>query len=593
MVDDLGYIPDDRILRRLPNIRRIWLEGGLRFRQMYDETPLCCPSRASFLTGQHTWRHGVVRNDGNLLDPSGTIAVALQDAGYHTIMAGNYLNKVRGSRVPPGWDRAFIKGRNSPPTFWRDGRAVTYRGRFVDDVMREQALRWLRRAPTDRPLFAWVAPVAPHVCTFRRSQCYKPPVLPADRGARECRGIPDYRPPSYSTATHPLEARPMPDWPTGWELQRICQSLLVVDRMVGQISAVQARRGRAAVLAFTSDNGMSWGQHGFTFKQTPPAARVPFYVAGTGIVPAIVDALVSKIDIAPTLADVAGIAFPGADGVSFAQLLRGAPFFGRLEHLEVMPRSNVSGGYPGWDALRTPRWHFIRWQTGRRELYDLEADPWELRNLVRSQEDRAAMMEARLNELVAASGGIPPAPPDREAPGVVDRVWHRAIGPTGRLLMDRARASGLGRRLPTLGLLALVDRRGDRVLDGRRVTERTVEPAARVRRASRDPRARSRARPPRREHGAHAGRGARARHHRRPRRRPRLRPRRPRARASPEHPTPLDRRGPALHADVRRDAALLPGASDAPLRQAHAPPRRHHERRRPARPDDHVGHGPR
>jgi N-acetylglucosamine-6-sulfatase len=421
MVDDLGYIPDDRVLRRLPNIRRIWLEGGLRFRQMYDETPLCCPSRASFLTGQHTWRHGVVRNDGNLLDPSGTIAVAFQEAGYHTIMAGNYLNKVRGSRVPPGWDRAFIKGRNAPPTFWRDGRAVTYRGRFVDDVMREQVLRWLRRAPTDRPLFAWVAPVAPHVCTFRRSQCYTPPVLPADRGARECRGIPDYRPPSYSTATHPLEARPMPDWPTGWELRRICQSLLVVDRLVGQISAIQARRGRAAVLAFTSDNGMSWGQHGFTFKQTPPSSRVPFYVAGTGIAPATVDALTSKIDIAPTLADVADIAFPGADGVSFAQSLRGGPYFGRIEHLEVMPRSNGSGGYPGWDALRTPRWHFIRWQTGRRELYDLEADPWELRNLVRSQEERAAMMEARLNELVAASGGVPPAPPALDAPGVVDR----------------------------------------------------------------------------------------------------------------------------------------------------------------------------
>ena len=94
---------------------------------------------------------------------------------------------------------------------------------------------------------------------------------------------------------------------------------------------------------------------------------------------------------------------------------------GRLElKIEVMPRG-VASGYPGWDALRTPRWRFIRWQTGRRELYDLEADPWELENRVREEASLAAMLEARLNELVAASGGIPPAVPDRPAVSPTDR----------------------------------------------------------------------------------------------------------------------------------------------------------------------------
>jgi choline-sulfatase len=202
----------------------------------------------------------------------------------------------------------------------------------------------------------------------------------------------------------------MPDWPDGWRMRAVCESLLVVDRMIGEVVEAQAARGRPAVFVFMSDNGMSWGQKGFTFKQTPPSARLPFYVAGTGIAPATTEALLSLIDVAPTLADLAGIDLPVADGRSFAPLLAGAPFPGRTELLEVMPRSREDG-YPGWDGLRTPGWHFVRWRTGRRELFDLRADPWERANLVAQEPERAARMEERLDALVAASGGPPLAPP--------------------------------------------------------------------------------------------------------------------------------------------------------------------------------------
>ena len=67
IVDDLGAI-DDRILERLPNIRSLFLQGGLQFNDAYSETPLCCPGRASFLTGQHTAHHGVTVNDARLLE---------------------------------------------------------------------------------------------------------------------------------------------------------------------------------------------------------------------------------------------------------------------------------------------------------------------------------------------------------------------------------------------------------------------------------------------------------------------------------------------------------------------------------------------
>ncbi len=166
--------------------------------------------------------------------------------------------------------------------------------------------------------------------------------------------------------------------------------------------AAQAERERPAWFIFLSDNGMSWGQKGFSLKHTPPSSRVPFYVAGPGVAPGSTPALTSKIDIAPTIAALAGLELPWADGTSFLPLLRGEPFEGRSELLEVMPRSS-DRGYAGWEALRTPEYRFIRWDIGQRELYDLVADPWQRQDLVTEEPELAARMEARLDELLAAS----------------------------------------------------------------------------------------------------------------------------------------------------------------------------------------------
>jgi arylsulfatase A-like enzyme len=404
-VDDLGYVPDDRVLERLPDIRRLWLENGLRFPAMYDQTPLCSPSRASMLTGKNTLEHGVVRNDPRSLDDSETIAVALQDAGYHTVMAGKYLNRYDGSTVPEGWDHAVILRSEARSTFWEDGRLVRHSGRFSDDVIRQAAVKQVKRAPQDQPLLAWVAPGAPHVCERGAEQCYEPEVMARDQGAEACTAMPPWRPPSYTVRTNPREAREMPPWPRGWRLRRVCESLLVVDRMVGQLVDAQAARGRPVLFLFLSDNGMSWGQHGFSLKHTPPATRAPFYIAGTGIAPGTSAALLSKIDIAPTLAEAAGADLPWAAGTSFLALLDGRSLGGAAELLEVMPASHDEG-YQGWSAIRTPSHRFVRWDDGQRELYDLASDPWERSDLMADEPGLAGAMEARLDELLA---GAPPA----------------------------------------------------------------------------------------------------------------------------------------------------------------------------------------
>jgi choline-sulfatase len=194
----------------------------------------------------------------------------------------------------------------------------------------------------------------------------------------------------------------MPPWPRGWRLRRVCESLLVVDRMVGQLVEAQQERGRPAVFLFLSDNGMSWGQHGFSLKHTPPATHAPFYVAGTGIEPGTVDALVSKIDIAPTLAEAAGVALPWAAGTSFVPLLTGRPFGGAAELLEVMPASHGEG-YQGWSAIRTPDYRLVRWDDGQRELYHLPTDPWQRDDLLAAEPEVAADLEARLDALLAGA----------------------------------------------------------------------------------------------------------------------------------------------------------------------------------------------
>jgi arylsulfatase A-like enzyme len=402
MVDDLGFVTDDRVLGRLPNVRELWLDGGLRLAGMHDQTPLCGPSRASLLTGKDTLDHGVLRNDPRPLDDTETVVVALDEAGYHTLQAGKYLNRYDGSVVPPGWDHTFMLRSEERSTFWRDGQPVRERGRFSDDAIREEAVRQMREAPTDQPLFSWVSFGAPHVCEAVGTQCYTPEVMRRDQEAEACAALAPFKPPSYSTRTNPREVRAMPPWPRGWRLREVCESLLVVDRAVGQLVEAQVERGRPALFILVSDNGMSWGQKGFSLKHTPPATRSAFYAAGTGVPAGSSEALLSKTDVAPTLAQAAAVDLPWADGASFLPILRGEPFSGRQEVLEVMPDS---GGvdYVGWSALRTPDARFIRWEDGKRELYDLTNDPWEQENLVRTEPQQAAEMEARLDVLLATS----------------------------------------------------------------------------------------------------------------------------------------------------------------------------------------------
>jgi arylsulfatase A-like enzyme len=402
MLDDHAFLEDERVLSRLPNIRDAFLEDGLRLTQMHTETPLCGPARASLLSGQHTFRHGITGNVGDALDQDDTLAVALDEAGYHTAMVGKYLNGWTGTTTPPGWDEMAMAKGSYRSVYWRNGELVDYRPLHVDEANRQQVVELTRDAPLDEPMFLLASVRAPHAdqCVNDDEECHEPRVIKADRGAEVCAAIELFRPPSYTLEDgRGREIWSMPDWPDGWRLTPVCESLLVIDRMVGEAMAAQAERGRPAYFLFFSDNGMSWGQHGVPFKAVPWSTRMPFYVAGPGIEPGEADELLSIIDVPVTIADIAGADMPWADGESFRPLLEGGEA-GRDELLEVM-----GGRFRG---LRTPEWHYVRWGAGdwgppESQLFAYREDPWHMDDRLDDEPEIAAALDARLDELIEAS----------------------------------------------------------------------------------------------------------------------------------------------------------------------------------------------
>lgn len=374
MVDDLGAI-DNRLLNRLPNIRSLFIDNGLSFTSYYNETPLCCPGRATFLTGQHTRRHGVNRNRASLLNPANTIATALHDAGYQTAQIGKYLNNLGSiDKTPPGWDRNVMYDDPSSPdpsTFYVNGVAQT-RG-YMDRVILDESVAWVTQAGP-APLFLWTNPRAPHWGSSQ-SQPSKPYIEPRYQGpgGSQCNGIPLWSHAGYSYAKQPK----------GWPLGAICRSLLTVDEMVGDLRDAMAARGRPTIYVFTSDNGMAWGWHGFPLKNVPESGRTPLYFAGNGVPTGQSNALLSNIDLGPTLAQLGGTTMPQADGVPFSFDTAGHDWI-----LEDHPLGGYTAGpwRSSWWAVRTPEWHLVR-RSGRNYLYHLTADPWENQDVAAANPD--------------------------------------------------------------------------------------------------------------------------------------------------------------------------------------------------------------
>ena len=343
-------VTDDQTLASLtsttmPSTVGLMRRGGTEFTDAVATTPVCCPSRATLLTGQYAHNHGTLANTPGyaaLRDKANTLPVWLRRAGYVTAHVGKYLNRYKASvddpaEVAPGWDewhtvldpaRKYVRYYDYRLAENGEVERVGKEPRdYITRVINRRAAGMVREyAPRRRPLYLQVDHRAPHTEAGVDSGGPCGGLVPPDpRDAAAFQAAPLPRPPSFDeedVSDKPSFIRDLPRLdPTTTatiELRYRCTlaSLLAVDRGVAKIVAAlrRAKELDDTVLAFTSDNGFFFGEHRIPEQKTRPyeeALRVPLlirvpdrYRGGAPVVP-VVPEPVANIDLAPTILDLA------------------------------------------------------------------------------------------------------------------------------------------------------------------------------------------------------------------------------------------------------------------------------------------------
>ena len=304
LTDDLDYASAQKI----PKIGSLLVEEGASFREAFTSQSLCCPSRATILTGLYAHNSGVKHTkapDGGFIKfrdeglEEDTIAVRLQEGGYRTAFFGKYMNMYPGqgdpTHVPPGWDewRGSI-GNYEPYDYGinENGQTILYGSDIEDyftDVLSDQATEFVRQAAfDDTPFFLHLDPTAPHE-----------PAIPAERHERAFADEKVPRPPSFNEGDvsdksswiqdhAPLNDKKISDTEERYRMR--LESMLAVDEMVASLVEELEATGELenTYVFFTSDNGFLQGEHRLTDTKDRPyeeSARVPLFVRCPGIIP--------------------------------------------------------------------------------------------------------------------------------------------------------------------------------------------------------------------------------------------------------------------------------------------------------------------
>jgi N-acetylglucosamine-6-sulfatase len=406
--DIVLVVTDDQrwdTLWAMPRVQELLAGRGITFANAFNTNPFCCPARASILKGAYSHGTRVYQNSGTFgpfpgFNDSSSIATWLDATGYRTALIGKYFNGYTSSRasyIPPGWDRwvAFAMSNSGGGGFTNydlsvDGTLVHHGSLATDystDVLGGYADGFVRSTPADTPLFLMFTPYAPHQ-----------PAAVAARHAKAFPGLSPYRPPSYDEAD-------VSDKPAF--IRKLAP--LAVDESVARIVGALESSGRLGntMIVFASDNGYLLGEHRWGQKRVAyeESIRMPLVVRYDPLIGSARSDpnLVLNIDLAPTFAALAGVSAPGAEGSSLLGLLSDPGSSWRSDLLV----ENKGSAPPTYCGVRNAGWIYVQYSTGEEELYDLVADPYQLRNLVT---DPAAVptlnaMRLRLRELCS-----PPPP---------------------------------------------------------------------------------------------------------------------------------------------------------------------------------------
>lgn len=465
--------PFDSMELGMPRTTRWLRRVGTDFNNSIVTTPLCCPSRATFITGEYGHNNGVRQNNPGYPDLNSTdnvLPVWMQNAGYTTALVGKYLNGYAAPRhidaisPAPGWDdwRAMIRtysyrgyrlGLNGEARHFGRGD-----GSYLTNVLTRQAVEVVRdEAAQANPLFLWVSHYAPHPelggSNGERTACYHNAI--PDRQDRDVLGRVDLPrsesffeedvtdKPSFIRALPGQTKRKANDADDAYRCQ--IASLGSLDRSVMRIKRELEETGELdnTVFVFTSDNGFIHGQHRITNGKGSPyeeSIRVPLLIAAPrdligGEKASEINVPVANVDLAATILDFAGgepCTLAGTcralDGRSLAPLLSGDLKDWPADRAIVI---EADDGRPcAFRGVRTTTFSYfenggdgdpngkgVTCAVVQPELYDLSDDPLQLRNILSvngspQADDLGEIFGDRLDTLRNCSGTE-----ERPAPG--------------------------------------------------------------------------------------------------------------------------------------------------------------------------------
>lgn len=384
-----------------PNMDRL-AKNGAHIKNAFVTTSLCSPSRASVLTGMYSHKHGVVDNQSPVPEHNIFFPEYLQKIGYETAMMGKWHMGESSDKPRKGFTRwVSFRGQGvyNDPVLNIDGEKVERKG-YISDILTEYAVDWIKEKK-DTPFFLYLSHKAVH-------SEFEPAVR--HKGKYENEKI-EY-PPSMANTEENYKDKP--DWVraqrNSWHgvdymyhgqmdfdtfYKRYCETLLSVDDSIGEIFKVleETKLLDSTLIMYMGDNGFCLGEHGLIDKRqmyeesirVPMMAHCPELIKPGSSLPQ----MVQNIDVAPTVLDLAGLETPkDMDGKSFLPLLKGKEVKWRdaifYEYYWERPFPHT----PTVFGIRTDKYKYMRyhgiWDID--ELYDIENDPDEMKNLIKLPE---------------------------------------------------------------------------------------------------------------------------------------------------------------------------------------------------------------
>jgi choline-sulfatase len=414
MVDQLNgiFFPDGPAdFLHAPNLKALAARSA-RFPNNYTSSPLCAPARASFMAGQLPSRTRVYDNAAEYVSSIPTFAHHLRRAGYYTALSGKmhfvgpdqlhgFEERLTTDIYPAdfGWTPDYRKPGERIDWWYHNMGSVTGAGiaeitnqmEYDDEVafLANQKLYHLARENDDADRRPWCVAVSfthphdPYVARKKFWDLYEgcehlDPAVPAipfdeqDAHSKRLMLACDYQKFNI-TAENVRRSR-----------QAYFANISYLDEKVGELidTLTRTRMLDDTVILFCSDHGDMLGERGMWFKMSflEGSARVPLMIAGPGVTAGTHLAPVSNLDVAPTIADLAGISMdeimPWTDGESLVPVIKGGT---RVS--PVLMEYAAEGSYAPMIGIREGKWKYVHCAIDPDQLFDLESDPAELNNL--------------------------------------------------------------------------------------------------------------------------------------------------------------------------------------------------------------------